>query len=228
MATRNDQQMPRRHRKPIPQPDELVGLEGDSGAVGLTEDAIARPGLGLGIWNVFEGLHNPCPMAQVTMKPRVLATDKKVVLTDPTTVAMTDAPPLRAWGRWNGLVGQPSGGYVSGTTDQLAPFGSVRFYLGSIDQVNCHMRGFMAEHLDEQLARRALESRIQANDPGCRTNPTQRPSQTGRELHRHHGRQPRHAPKPGPAGQNSGGIERVRRHGLVRGLVACQSVGDSV
>ena len=42
-----------------------------------------------------------------------------------------------------------------------------------MDQVNRHMRGFMAKHLDEQLARRTLESGIQANHSGGRSNSTQ-------------------------------------------------------
>ena len=103
---------------------------------------------------------------------------------------------------------------ISSDTHQFLPFRSVGFCVGSVQQVNRDMRGFVTQHLKQEPSRHRLEFGIQPYLPSHWAYPPKRLRHPPRKRDCHPARKLGRAPRSGPIGQNLGVVERFARHGL--------------
>lgn len=103
---------------------------------------------------------------------------------------------------------------ISCDTHQFLPFRSVGFCVGSVQQVNRDMRGFVTQHLKQEPSRHRLEFGIQPYLPSHWAYPPKRLRHPPGKRDCHPARKLGRAPRSGPIGQRLGIVERLVRHGL--------------
>ena len=104
------------------------------------------------------------------------------------------------------------GWLIPSDTYQFLPFPSVRFGVGSVQQVNRHMRGFVTQHFKEELSGHRLEPGIQPDLPGLWPYPPKRFRHPRRKRDCYPTQKLGRAPRSGPNGQHLGIVERFARH----------------
>jgi len=168
-------------------------------------------------------------MAKIAVQPRTLAADKIVALANPTSVAVTrDRRTLADFWSHQRLMAQLCTRLIPSDTHQFLPFPSVRFGVGSMQQVNRHMRSFVTQHLKQELSRCLFEPAIQPDLPGLWVHPPKGLGHPSRKDNYHPTRKLGRAPRRGPIGQNLGVVERFARHGLPWRQNYCLSAGELI
>jgi hypothetical protein len=145
------------------------------------------------------------------------------MIADRASIAVADAQTRGRGGRvrrgpesWRlqGGMGQLRRGLVSGTAHEVAPLGTARLRLRSVDLVSRHMRSLVAQHLQEQIAGGSLKPGAETDDPGRGVDATEgsrHPTGKGDlDQTRKLGRPPRAS----PIGENLRVVRRFARHSL--------------
>lgn len=165
MAPGDDQRVPIRHRKAVPEPEASGRLKDDLASIRGAEWAVARHGCGSGCrrWPEFH-------------EESLLKTDAAIIL-GPNAADEVVRPTVRTaatfsgWERpgWRIIHLQPRAmqagdRLIPGDTDQFAPFGPVRFRTRAVKQVGGDVGGFMAQDLQESRLRSGGQPGMQRDD----------------------------------------------------------------